>query len=574
MIRIVLVGNPNVGKSVVFSRLTGVHVIASNYPGTTVSYTQGQMTLGAEKAVVIDAPGVYGLEATCRGEEIALEMLRDADAIVNVVDATNLERNLHLTLHLLEQDRPMLLALNIWDDAQHKGIRIDVEKLSALLGVPVVPTVAVTGEGIRELVSRIPEVAFQAPAHVSRAKRTEEERWTEVGRIVDAVQVLQHRHHTFLEIIGDASVRPATGLPIAALILFASFAVIRLIGEGMIRLLFDPAFNSLWKPVLHRIDALVPSQSFLHDMLIGSLINGEIDFVQSFGLLSTGLYVAIVMVFPYVLSFYLVLGFLEDFGYLPRLAVLLDTLMHRLGLHGWAVIPMLLGFGCNVPGIMATRMLESQRERLIAATLVSVAVPCASLQAMMWGILGHHGVRYIAAVYGILFVVWIVIGRILDRILKGGSPELILEIPPYRFPTVQTILHKLRLRLSEYFKEAVPFVLLGVLFVNVMHYLGVFDAIADASAPVITRAFGLPKEAVLALVIGFLRKDVAVGMLSVLDLSSKQMIISVTMLCMSFPCVATFIVLARELGLKGLGKSVAIMVASSFAVGILLNLLL
>ena len=569
MKRILLMGNPNVGKSVVFSRLTGVHVIAANYPGTTVEFAQGQLVVNGEKALLIDVPGVYGLEATCKAEEVALSMLAEADAVINVVDATNLERSLHLTLHLLEKNVPLIIALNIWDDARHKGIHIDVDKMQQEIGVPVVPTVAVTGEGIRELVSRLPQAA-RPPS----APQTEEQRWTEVGRIVSVVQTLEHRHHTFLELLGDASVKPATGIPIAALVLCASFAVIRLIGEGLIRLLFDPVFQTFWKPILVRLSAVLDPHGLIHAIFIGSLVNGQVDFVQSFGLLTTGLYVAITMVFPYVLAFYFVLGFLEDFGYLPRLAVLLDTLMHRMGLHGWAVIPMLLGFGCNVPGIMATRVLESSRERLIASTLVSIAVPCASLQAMMWGILGHHGVSYVGAVYLVLFLVWVILGRVLHAILKGTSPELILEIPAYRMPSARVVAHKLWMRMLQYFKEAVPFVMLGVLVVNLLNYLKTFTIIADFAAPVVTRAFGLPKEAVFALVLGFLRKDVAVGMLGALELTPKQLIISVTVLAMSFPCIATFIVLARELGLKALCQSILIMVVSSFAVGVALNLIL
>ncbi|MCX5757088.1 MAG: ferrous iron transporter B, partial [Candidatus Hydrogenedentes bacterium] len=283
------------------------------------------------------------------------------------------------------------------------------------------------------------------------------------------------------------------------------------------------------------------------------------------------LYVAVTMVFPYVLAFYIVLSLLEDFGYLPRLAVLLDTLMHRMGLHGWAIIPMLLGLGCNVPGIMATRVLESERERWIAATLVSIAVPCASLQAMMWGILGHHSAWYVAAVFGVLFLVWIVLGWILNMMLKGMSPELILEIPPYRLPSPRAIAFKLWTRIQQYFKEAVPFVMLGVLLVNLLNRVHVFDVVARVFGPAITRLFGLPQEAVLALVLGFLRKDIAVGMLGSLNLTPKQMIVSVTVLAMSFPCIATFIVLARELGIRGLIKSMAVMAIASFTVGVLLN---
>jgi len=569
MKRILLMGNPNVGKSVVFSRLTGVRAISANYPGTTVEFTQGDMMLGSEKALLLDVPGVYGLEAACKAEEIAVKMLEEADAVINVVDSTNLERNLHLTLHLLEQRLPMVVALNVWDDARHQGIHIDHCKLQELLGVPAVPTVAVTGEGIKDLLEHL--ASAPVPTHDSM---TEEQRWTEVGRIVNEVQTLTHRHHTLGELLSDASVRTETGLPIAAFMLFLAFAGIRMIGEGLIAFIFDPAFDLFWKPLLVRLSASLEPSGFWHELFIGTLVAGEIDFVQSFGLLSTGLYVAVTMVFPYVLAFYLVLSLLEDFGYLPRLAVLLDTIMHRMGLHGWAIIPMLLGLGCNVPGIMATRVLESPRERWIAATLVSIAVPCASLQAMMWGILGHHSGWYVAGVYGTLFLVWIVLGWILNAMLKGMSPELILEIPPYRMPSPRAIGFKMWTRIQQYFKEAVPFVLLGVLIVNLLNRVRVFDIVADALGPAVMRLFGLPQEAVLALVLGFLRKDIAVGMLGSLNLEPKQLIISVTVLAMSFPCIATFIVLARELGVRGLAKSMAVMITASLAAGILLNLAL
>ena len=569
MKRILLMGNPNVGKSVVFSRLTGVHVIASNYPGTTVEFTQGTMQLEGEKALVIDVPGTYGLEATSKAEEIAVSMLADGEVVVDVVDATNLERNLHLTLHLLEQDIPLIISLNIWDDAKHKGIHIDVEKLEKELGVPVVPTVAVTGEGIKQLVSRIPDAA-----NPDVPERTEEERWTEVGRIVDAVQSLEHRHHTFLEWLGDICVKPLSGIPIAVAIMFLTFKLIRFVGEGLIGYVFEPIFEGGWKPVMVRLSDLLNPGSFLHAVFIGDLIEGEIDFVQSFGVVTTGLFVPIGMVLPYVFSFYIVLGFLEDSGYLPRLAVLLDRIMHRVGLHGWAIIPMLLGLGCNVPAVMATRVLESKRERLIAGTLVCIAVPCAALQAMIWESLGDFGIRYVYLVYLVLFLVWLILGRILNIFLKGESPELILEIPPYRLPSWRTLGKKLQMRMLGFFREALPVVLLGVFVVNVLYFLNLFDALTSFTAPLITKVFGLPKDAVVAIVIGFFRKDVAVGMLGTLDLTAKQLVVSCTVLAMSFPCIATFVVLAKELGTVGLLKSVAIMLICTILVGGALNAIL
>ncbi|MBM4452852.1 MAG: ferrous iron transporter B, partial [Chloroflexi bacterium] len=359
--KILLMGNPNVGKSALFSRLTGTSIIASNYPGTTVEFTEGQLRLGKEQAQIIDVPGTYSLDPTSKAEEVAVEMLKQGDLVINVVDATNLERNLNLTLQLLEKGLPVIVALNMWDDARHRGINIDVARLERLLGVPVAPTVGVTGEGIKEMVELIPQAAAPQIAWVN-----DSERWARVGDIVSQVQSLSHRHHTWRERLEDVSSHPAGGAILAILVLFASFWVIRLIGEGVISYITDPFFERLWAPLLMKLSAVLGPGSIWHSILIGKLIDGQIDYLQSFGLLSTGLYIEFGVVIPYILSFYLVLGILEDVGYLPRLAVLADTMLHRLGLHGYAIIPTILGLGCNVPAVMATRILESRKQRFIA----------------------------------------------------------------------------------------------------------------------------------------------------------------------------------------------------------------
>jgi len=349
-------GNPNVGKSVVFSRLTGVHVIASNYPGTTVSYTRGFMKMGEKEAEVIDVPGTYTLEPTSEAEEIALKMLDTGDVVINVIDATNLERNLNLTLQLLEKGTPMVVALNIWDDVGHRGIHIDLSRLEELLGVPIIPTVAITGQGIKELAESIPRAT--SPEF---PPRSHDERWGVIGNIIDQVQRVTHRHHTWLERLEDASVKPLTGGFIALAVLVGTFLVVRFIGESLISYVFDPLFNMLWTPLILQLSSLLGGSGFLHSTLIGNIANGEVNYVESFGLLTTGLYVPFAMVLPYIFSFYLMLGLFEDIGYLPRLAILMDTIMHRLGLHGYAIIPTLLGLGCNVPAVLATRILESKR---------------------------------------------------------------------------------------------------------------------------------------------------------------------------------------------------------------------
>ncbi len=560
-------GNPNVGKSVFFSRLTGTSVIVSNYPGTTVEFTKGKMKIGEKKADVIDVPGNYTLEPTTKAEEVAVEMLKNGDVVINVVDATNLERNLYLTLQLLEKKVPVIVALNLSDEAKHKGITIDVKKLEKFLDVPVIPTVAITGEGFKKLVSHIPK----AKAHAYR--HTDEQRWKRVGNIVEKVQKVEHRHHTLAERLGDATVSPLTGIPIAIGIVVLMFFVIRFIGEGLITTVFNPVFGA-YEPLAMRLSEALGSGGFLHGILIGNLIDGGIDFTQSMGLLTTGIFVPFAMVLPYVFAFYLVLGFLEDSGYLPRLGVLVDSGMHRLGMHGLAVVPMLLGLGCNVPGALSSRILETRRQRFIALTLMGIAVPCMAQIAMIFGLVGSYGIGALAIVFATLFIVWVVVGLLLNRFLAGGSPEIFTEIPPYRTPYWRATLKKLWMRIRNFLTTAVPFVLLGVLLVNVMYALGIIDLIGNIASPVVVGLLGLPPAAAGALIIGFLRKDVAVGMLLPLGLSMQQLIVASVVLAMYFPCVATFAVFLRELGIKDTVKSTMIMIGMALLVGSILRFVL
>ncbi|MEO0106106.1 MAG: fused ferrous iron transport protein A/B [candidate division WOR-3 bacterium] len=571
--KILLVGNPNVGKSVIFSRLTGVDVIAANYPGTTIDYCRGCTGYGDKRIEVIDVPGTYSLEPTTPAEEVAVQMLNKAieegeSIIINVIDATNLERNLNLTLQLLKKNIPMIIALNLWDEAKHTGIEINTKKLEELLGVTVIPTVAVTGEGIRELVNSLDE------AKKGELIFKDEERWRVVGQIISQVQVIKHRHHTFLERIGDLTINPWSGIPISIILLLLIFQLIRLIGEGIIKFLNDPFFNNIYKPIMLSFSHALGSGGIIHNILIGELINGDIDFGQSFGILTTGLYVEFAQVLPYVIAFYFVLSFLEDSGYLPRLAVLVDKFLHFFGLHGMTIIPMLLGFGCNVPGTLSTRILETKRERFIAATLMAICVPCMALTAMIFGLVGKFGARGLFPVFGTLFVVFIIGGILLKFVFKGESPEIFTEIPSYRIPYFPALMKKLWMRLKWFIVEATPFVLLGVFIANLFYTIGIFDFLARILGPIVTGILSLPAEATIALLIGFLRKDIAVGMLVPLNLSLKQLIIASTVLSMYFPCVATFSVFIKELGITDTLKAAGIMLISAFVVGAILNLIL
>lgn len=575
MRKILLLGNPNVGKSVIFARLTGIQVVTSNYPGTTVEYRKGEMCLGDENFEVIDLPGTYSLEPTSKAEEVTYQFLKDTCeqekdcVIVNILDATNLERNFHLTLDLIDRGFPVVVVLNMCDDLKHRGITLDLQKMEELLGVPVVPACAVTGLGIKLLRERFQE-AVSRPAQL----RSHDELWKAVGVLISHVQSLSHRHHTLRELLEDWSIRPFSGMLIGLAVIYATFKSVRFVGEGLITYFFDPIFNNFYAPVLLKVSSFLKEGTFLHNILIGELLSGKIDFRNSLGLLTTAPYVEFNMVLPYIISFYLVLGLLEDIGYLPRFALLLDAFMHRVGLHGFAIIPVLLGFGCNVPGIMATRVLESKRERFIASTLISIAVPCAALQAMIINLLGGFGMGPLFIVFAVLSTSWIIIGFILNKILKGYSPELVLEIPSYRWPPFNIIFSKLWMRVKEFIVDAFPLVILGVLFVNLLHTFHFLDSMSKFFEPVMRTILGLPNDAVFPLLIGFLRKDIAAGLLIPLDLSLKQLIISCVVLAMSFPCIATFIIFLKELGWKYLLAATAIMIAGTLLAGGFLNVIL
>ena len=581
--KIVLMGNPNVGKSVVFSRLTGANVIASNYPGTTVDFSKGKMRIEGEIFEIIDAPGTYSLNPSNKAEKVASKMLEEADIVINVINATNLERNLYLTLELLEKETPVIIALNLWDEAAHLGIKIDENKLEKILGIPVVPTVALTGEGIKTLVTRLKE----AKTNKKIKPTSDEGRWIEIGSIINKVETVEHRHHTIKDKISDLTVRSFTGIPIALGIIITAFWIVRIIGENLISYIFEPFFEEIYKPLAMRLsDWLGPG--LIHDFLIGKLIDGNIEFVESLGMLTTGLFVPIGMVLPYILAFYFVLSILEDTGYLPRLATLVDNVFHRLGMHGHAIVPMFLGLGCNVPGALSIRTLETKKQRFITATLLAITIPCMAQLSMVFAIfssseLGSGNwyfkpIFYIFLVFLVLIILYVSLGLILNKIIKGDNPEIFLEIPPYRRPSIKTIIKKTWMRVRWFLREAIPWLIFGVFIIGVLSVTGVIDALGIIFEPIMMGLFGLPGAVSIVLLTGLLRKDLAVGMLLALatniTFNPMQLVIVATMLTIYFPCVATFAVLIKELGVKDMIKSAIIMIFTSVIVGFILRIIL
>jgi len=559
-------GNPNVGKSVIFSRLTGIEVVSANYPGTTIEYTEGRMKLGERMATLVDPPGVYSLEPTSKVEEVTGQILEQgADVVVNVIDSTNLERNLNLTLQILERGIPTVVALNLWDVATRKGIEIDTSLLAEELGVDVVPTVAVSGQGIYDLVEAIGRAKVPHPVQFESS----DQRWVRIGEISERCQRVLHRHPSLLDRLEDISLKPWTGIPIALLLLYLSFSLVIEIGEMLQLKVTDPfftAYSIFITDVVHRHI----SSDLIREILVGS----SPELLKSFGILTTGLYIPLGIVLPFLIPFYLLLGMLEDIGYLPRLSVILDAFMHRIGLHGAAILPCVLGMGCSVPAVLSVRILESAKQRYLAATLMTMAIPCASQSAMIFGILAPHGLRYIFIVYATLFLSFVVTGYLLHRLIGGESPEIFMEIPPYRMPNPKALSKKTFIRVREFLKEAVPYIGLGMLIMNFFYLSGLMHLIGEELKPVVSGLLGLPSDAATALIIGFLRKDVGIGMFAPLDMSPVQYVIAAVVLAMYMPCVATFMVMLKELGVSGTAKSVALRLVAALVVGTALNLIL
>ncbi len=556
-----LAGNPNVGKSLVFSRLTGIGILSSNFPGTTVGVTHGNVLFNGEPYTIIDIPGLYRLEEKwlINGKKRDLFKELEYDFIVCVADASHLERNLYFTLEVMSLGKPVILLLNKFDEAVRKGISIDIRGLSKRLAIPVIPVVATTGEGLKRLevtVGKMATVAEQVHPAVHLNKQsfpipsTPEGKWDIIGRIVDDVQKIKHKHASLTEKLQAWATTPATGLPIALAVLVLSFMLIMFLGEKIIGLL-EPLYENYYFPLLQQAFAFLDGNP-LSLFLLGD--GGE----KYFGVLTDGLKIALVDVMPYVLVFYGLLGFLGDIGYLPRLAILLDSLLHRIGLHGYGAIPIMLGFGCKVPAVMGVRVLETRRERIIALALILVLAPCISQTAIILSMLSPYGLKYLFIVFGVLAVNGVLSGTILNRLLKGDTPEMFMEIPSWSMPQLRPLLRKIWLRMKEYFADALPLILAGVLFVDLMQFSGLTDWLSKIFRYPVEYLLQLPGEATSVLLLGFLRKDISIALLEPFHLSPDQLAVACVFMAMYLPCVATFFVMLRENGVKDTFKIVAL----------------
>ena len=566
-----LAGNPNVGKSLIFSRLTGIGIISSNFPGTTVGLNYGQTVFNGDSYDIIDIPGLYRLEEEwlIEGKKRNLFKELDYDFIVCVADASHLERNLYFLLEIMQLKKPVILLLNKFDEAQRKGIQINVKELEKQLGIPVIAAVATTGEGLKELSYQASLITEQKlPLSDLQVPPTAEGKWHVIGKIISKVQVIKHKHPSIWENLQRLATNPVTGIPLAFVVLVASFFLVRFVGESIIDFL-SPFYDNYYFPFMQKLFAgWFGDSNWLTHILVGD--GGE----QYFGILTDGLKIALVDVMSYVLAFYALLGFLGDLGYLPRLAVLLDGLLHKIGLHGYGAIPIMLGFGCKVPAVMGVRVLETRRERIIALALILVMVPCISQTAMIFAILAPYGIKYLLMVFGILFLCGILAGTVLNKLMRGETPELFMEIPSWQIPQWRPLLRKLWIRMKEYLGDALPLILGGVFLVDLMQLSGLTDWLTKVLRFPVEHLLSLPGEITPVLLLGVLRKDVSIAMLSPYHLTPEQLVVCCIFMTMYLPCVATFFVMLRESGLKDTLRVVALTFGLATAAAWILGVIL
>ncbi len=632
---LVLVGNPNVGKSVVFGALTGRYATVSNYPGTTVEVTSGSVQIGGGEARLIDTPGVYSLTPLSEDERVTRDILLNerADAVIQVADTKNLGRGLVIALELAELGLPATLCLNMADEARARGITVDGAALADRLGLPVVSTVATQREGVdrllqaaqgaqagrhtviydgeveaavREVESCLPPThlsprglalhylggandlpaALNLPparqAALEDVRRRAEELAAANGdeplalRInrsrVSAAQALQAEvlsrrpvKPTLSESIGRMAVHPVWGWPILAAVLYLVYLFVGVLGAGaLVDLLENGLFGSIVNPWITAVVTAVVPFVWLQEFLVGE-----------YGLITVALTYSFAIVLPIVGTFFLAFSLLEDSGYLPRLAVMLDRAFRGMGLNGKAVLPMILGLGCDTMATVSTRMLETRKERIQVTLLLALGVPCSAQLGVLLGMVGGLGLAAVMVWGGVVVATVLAVGYLAARIIPGKQSDFLLELPPMRTPALRNILVKTLARMEWYLWEVVPIFVLGTALLFLLNITGALAWLQVVMAPIVVNWLGLPAEATNALLVGFLRRDYgAAGLFEMSrngQLTPVQVLVSMVVITLFVPCVANVLMIVKEHGARTAFWVVATVFPIAIFVGGLLN---
>jgi len=628
---VLLVGSPNVGKSALFNRLTGAYVTVSNYPGTTVEVSRGKAGFAEREWEIIDTPGMYSLLPMTEEERVARNILleRRPRVVLHVVDAKNLERHLPLTIQLLEAGVPLILVLNMMDELENRGIGIDIEGLSERLGVPVVPTVSVEGRGIRELKETIAcfnptqrpfGLDYGEDIEAAAADRAESfrpglgidprtlgllavqgdedaDRWVsgspdEAGRPVSAAaaqsimyRIASRRQReasriatevtssagprpvTFSSRLSALLINPWTGFPVLLLVLY--FGLYKLVGEFGAGVCVDFLEGTVFEKYVNPF-VVGLSDRWLQWGFLRELIAGE------YGIITLGVRYAVAIILPIVTLFFLVFSIMEDTGYLPRLALLIDRIFKKIGLSGRGVIPIVLGLGCDSMATIVTRTLPTKRERIIGTLLLALAVPCSAQLGVILALLQGRPAAF-AIWTGVVCLVFLVTGFLAARIVPGDRPRFYIELPPLRLPKAGNVFMKTYTRVHWYVKEVFPVFILASVLIWAGQLTGVFDWLVGALA-VPVRWMGLPTDAATVFLFGFFRRDY--GAAGLYDLNSGgaldwiQLTVATVALTLFLPCIAQFLINIKERGAKiGFGISIFVLFFS-FGVACALNWIL
>jgi len=612
---VVLVGNPNVGKSALFGALTGTYQTVSNYPGTTVEVSTGHMVVWGRRVAIVDTPGAASFVPFSEDERVTRDILLEGPPqnVVVVGDAKNLERTLLLAVQVAEMEIPFVLCLNMMDEARARGLAVDEEGLAEKLGVPVVSTVAVRREGIARLTAALEEarpgevrIAYPEPiekalesvirllpasrlsarslalmalsgdvtlsewlsqrltpqslARLEQVRQGLRREFPEpVAYVVNRARLAQasrigrsaaprvreepprRRVARFLEV---ATTHRIWGLPILAAVLYLAYLFVGVFGaKTLVDLLENGLFGKILSPA-----ATAAANRWIPWAIVRDL------FVGPYGIITMALAYSLALVLPIVGTFFLAFGALEDSGYLPRLAVMVNRLFKKMGLNGKAVLPMVLGLGCDTMATLTTRILETPKERLIVILLLALGVPCSAqltvVMAMLSGLSFWAVVIWIGVVLGII----VLVGRLAAKMLPGRGSDFVLELPPLRVPQIGNIAVKTLARIEWYLKEAVPLFVLGTLILFVADRLRLLGFVERLAEPVLTGFLGLPRETAGAFVVGFLRRDFgAAGLFELArhgKLSAEQIVVSMVTITLFIPCIANFFMIVKERGWK------------------------
>lgn len=554
--KIVLIGQPNSGKSTIFNWISGYKSVTANFPGTTVHYTTAKARLNGSRAEVVDLPGIHSLVATDTAAAAALDYLFSNgklpsngsaanEILVNVVDASRLSHALELTLQLLELGRPLVLCLNMIDEARHRGLHIDMPKLASDLGVPVIATIASKGQGLQELVrqaTRLRQNASPQNGHteIAHGQNAAEmiaagERRERAKRIFQNCAKIGKPQLGWRDRLDDVLMHPLWGYVLLVLILYAFFNVIFKIGA-----LLEPALLGIFEEGTAYVRLHLGANAFGVTLLSGIL---------------QGLGAGVGIVLPYLVPFLLGMAFLEDFGYLPRVAFLMDGLMQRIGLHGASVFPAILGYGCSVPAVMATRILRSPRDRFVASIL-AVIVPCSARTTVILGLVAFYlSPNAALAIYALNILVIAICGKVLAKIWPEITPGFVMEIPPYRVPTIKLLLAKTWWRLKEFVVIAWPLLIVGSIVLSLAEAWQLDHKINIVLSP-LTHALGLPIAVGTTLIFGVMRKELSMLMLMqalgttdvTLAMTPLQIVVFTLFVVFYIPCLATITVLWKEIG--------------------------